>query len=93
MAFLAPWPECPAVGVIGLVAGNAFLRSSNRRNSGARMAGMTFQSCVRTGQWELGLAVMIKAPKRPAVRVVAAVARRSKFALVKRILVAIRADF
>ena len=81
------------MGVIGLVATNAFLWRSNRRNSGARMASMTLQPGVRAGQWELGLAIMIEAPKRPAVGVMAAIAGRSKFALVKCILVAVRADF
>lgn len=88
MALLARLTKRALVLVILTVTADAGRRRRNLRRILRRMAGVALQPLVRTGQRELGLRGVIKAPPRPAVRIMALRAFRGQTPFVARVLVA-----
>jgi hypothetical protein len=76
------------VRIFESVAGFASLRKSDRVLHRLPVAAQTVDSFVGTMEREVGLAPMIEAPDRPAVGVVAALARRAE-ALVVDVVAAV----
>ncbi len=84
-------PEPALVLVIRRMTTNAALRRFRGESTLTGMAGVAVQPSMGTGQPEIRLAVMVKFPVRPAIRVVAVGAGVPQPPVMKSILVTVRA--
>lgn len=71
VAALAVASEPSAVNIVEVVAGGAFGGLTGGSLGGPGVAAQASKPLVATAQWEGSFAVVVKAPKRPAVRIVA----------------------
>ena len=88
MALFTILTKTATMRIVIAVASKAGCRCCHFYGVALRMAGVTLQSYVFAGELELGFAVVIETPERPAVRVVAALALCPYPAFVMRILMA-----
>ena len=85
-------PERAAMGVVLAMAGVTIGRQRDFRDIPGHVTGLTIEIAVRPGQRISRLRVVIEAPPRPTIRVVAKPAIRREAALVVLVLVTLLAD-